>query len=481
MANDMNLMKEKYEQHISEIARRSNAKILELKEYYDAYIKDMKKKALHHLDLQQKMFSDKEQLSRLNVKALEDRIEELIDLNSKNRLEFQERIKVIERDSNRAMHEKMTCDLVLRDICDELERREATAITAQHRLQHEREFAKHRNRDVQAAMIRKGVNDSMLGVLYQLDVECMHLQQQENEEKIMAAFVQASGREESLTKEFEAMKEQNAKTQAERERQRDEAFETKLQELQQRNELEILGKDSIIDDLRVEKSNMQATLFDLRAQISRVNVELCLEHLLCRVELKDFNELKARMKESDIFISKLMTEQSEDGQKYKSLAAQQEETQKKYAELLVERDSLKTKAEIAIKENEEMRANGVDATGERRPSGFELGPRQVGAMPSAADPVPLHLRLKLQALQDKLEEDTKKEITLTEAKSESKHELKSWLIKFEADNGRPATNEDKEEIKDKFEQQKAVTKQCFCVDAFGSYLFCEIIYSCLVN
>ena len=463
MANTMSLLKDKYEKHITVLTEKSTAKVKELKEYYDTYIKDMKKKALHHLTLVQKMNDEKEQLSRLNVKALEDRIDELIDLNSKNRLEFQERLKAIERESNRAMEEKMTCDMVLRDMCDELERREATAQQEARRRQHDSELASVRAHDEQSAMIRKCVNDSLLAVLHHLDMEHMHAQQRDKEEKIMAAFVQASGREDSLVKEFEEMKEQNAKAQEERDRQRDEALEAKLQELQQRDELELLAKNNVIEELRLEKSALQGTIFDLRAQITRLDVSFCLETLLCRVQLKEVDDLKVRLKDSDEFIAKLMTEQSEEGQKYSALLVQKEQMQKQYADLLVDRDAEKQKAESSAKELELLRSSGGGQEQERRGSVFELGPRQVGAVPSAADPVPLHLRLKLQALQDKLEEDTKKEIILTEAKHESKHELKTWLSNFEAENGRPASNDDKEAIKDRFEHQKKVIVTTFII------------------
>lgn len=459
MANSMSLMKDKYEKHIIVLTDKSTAKIKELKEYYDAYIKDMKKKALHHLNLVQKMNDEKEQLSRLNVKALEDRIDELIDLNSKNRLEFQERLKTIERESERAIEEKMTCDIVLRDMCDELERRDAAGQLEARRRQHDTEVASVRARDEQSAMIRKGVNDSLLAVLHHVEMENMLAQQRENEEKIMATFVQASSREDSIAKEFEEMKEQNAKAQEERDRQRDAALEAKLQDLQQRDELELLAKETVIEELRLEKSALQGIIFDLRAQISRLDVSVCLETMLCRVELKELDDLKVRLKESDEFIAKLMTEQSEEGQKYSALLVQQEKMQKQYADLLVDRDAEKQKAESSAKELEGLRSGGNHPEERRGSIAFELGPRQVGAVPSAADPVPLHLRLKLQALQDRLEEDTKKEIILTDAKHESKHELKTWLTNFEAENGRPASNEDKESIKDRFENQKKV---CLC-------------------
>lgn len=470
MAADMTTIREKYEKHIAVMTESSNSKIAELKEYYDNYIKDMKRKALHHLDLQQKVFDGKEQLGRLNLQALEDRIEELLDLNSKNRLEFQERIKVIERESDRSVDQKMTCGLVLREMCDELERREAAAVTEEQRRQRERAMAASRSREMQAAMIRKGVGDSLQALLHQLDMDSMHAQQQETEERVMAAFVQASGRENDLTKQFEDMKAQSARAQEERERQRDESFEARLQEMQDRDAMELLARDAAMDEMRADKSRLQSAIADLRSKIARMQVEMSLAAVVAQVELREVAALKAQMKESDAFISKLMTEQSEDGAKHSAMIAQLQESKRQCVDLLAERDSERQRADNALRDLEQARSAAPDGESSRRGSAFEVGPRQIGAVPSAADPVPLHLRLKLQALQDKLEDDTKREIALTEAKSESKHELKAWLSEFEANNGRPADNQDKEVVKDKFENQKNVSDPLSSMRSGSCYL-----------
>jgi hypothetical protein len=465
ISSDMTRMRDKYEKHIVVMADRSNAKVAELKAYYDTYIKDLKKKALQHLDIQHTLFEDREQLSRLSAKTLEDRIEELIDLNAKNRLEFQEKAKQVERDSSQTMDEKITCDTVLREICDELERREASVAGSKQDALLKKEADSFKNHEMQSAMIRQGVQDSLLTVLHQLDMDFLHAQQQQSDEKVMAAVIKSSENEDSLKNQFEELKEknskaqeerdeQNAKAQEERERLRDEASESRVQELQQLKEVELLAKDSVIDEMKLEMSTLKGTIVDLRSEISKHQVALCLEKVLCDVELKDSDDVKARLHDSSVFTAKLMSEQSADGSKLAELQAEQVESQKKYAELLADRDAERQKAENALKQLEEARANG----GGGGPD-YQVGPRTIGAMPSAVDPVPLHLRLKLQALKDKMEEDTKKEIVLSKEKSESKHELKAWLHDFEEKNGRPAENDEKDEIKDKFEHQRNLSAE----------------------
>lgn len=87
----------------------------------------MKKKALRHLELQEKIFNDKQRDQHLEIKALGERVEELLDLTAKNRLESQEQTKSMEaryqdklkrtdRDNVELIEIRTACDRVLKDL-----------------------------------------------------------------------------------------------------------------------------------------------------------------------------------------------------------------------------------------------------------------------------------------------------------------------------------------------------------------------------